>query len=72
MERMVTVSSEGVAALPRPRATGPPRLRHGRTWMLAPGDLVALTSRTRLVLVSDQIAPLPPVSGSAWFLRSSA
>ena len=66
---MVTVSSEGVAALPR-RATGR-RLRHGRTVFLALGDLTALAlAYSFCYAASEQVGPLPAVSAprgsSSW------
>jgi exopolysaccharide biosynthesis polyprenyl glycosylphosphotransferase len=67
MERTVTVSSEGVAALPR-RATGR-RLGRGRTTFLALGDLTALALAYAFsYATSEQIGPLPAVSAPAWFL----
>ena len=45
------------------------RLRHGRTRLLALGDLLALvTAYAGAYLVADAIAPLPPVSAAGWFL----
>ena len=45
------------------------RLRRGRTRILALSDLTMLAlAYTVSYLIADRIAPLPPVSGSAWFL----
>jgi len=45
------------------------RLRRGRTRILAVSDLAMLAvAYTVSYLIADRIAPLPPVSGSAWFL----
>ncbi len=45
------------------------RLGHGRTWILAGGDLVALTVAYVLTYVAaDMLGPLPPVSAPSWFL----
>ena len=45
------------------------RLRRGRTWMLAGGDIAALTLAYALTYVaSDQIGSLPPVAAPAWLL----
>jgi exopolysaccharide biosynthesis polyprenyl glycosylphosphotransferase len=44
-------------------------LHRGRTWMLAFGDLLALTVAYAVAYaISDRIAPLPPVSAASWFL----
>jgi exopolysaccharide biosynthesis polyprenyl glycosylphosphotransferase len=62
--------SAGVESAVRAQAVLSPRgLKRGRTWMLAAGDLVALTVAYAVsYLVADRIAPLPPVSAAAWFL----
>ena len=45
------------------------RLGRGRTWILATGDLVALTVAYALTYVAaDLLGPLPPVSAPTWFL----
>ena len=45
------------------------RLGHGRTWILASGDLLALTVAYVLTYVAaDMLGPLPPVSAPSWFL----
>ena len=45
------------------------RLRRGRTRILALSDLTMLAvAYTVSYLIADRIAPLPPVSGDAWFL----
>ena len=45
------------------------RLGHGRTWILATGDLLALTVAYVLTYVAaDMLGPLPPVSAPSWFL----
>ena len=45
------------------------RLRRGRTRILAISDLAMLAvAYTVSYLIADRIAPLPPVSGAAWFL----
>ncbi len=45
------------------------RLGHGRTWILATGDLIALTVAYALTYVAaDHLGPLPPVSAPTWFL----
>ena len=45
------------------------RLRRGRTRILAVSDLGMLAvAYTASYLIADRIAPLPPVSGDAWFL----
>ena len=52
-----------------PVATPRIGLQRGRTWILAGGDLVALTvAYAATYIVASQIAPLPPVSAPAWFL----
>ena len=62
--------SAGVeSAVRAPAALSPRGLKRGRTWMLAVGDLVALTvAYGASYLVADRIAPLPPVSAAPWFL----
>ena len=58
--------AQGVRA---PVATPRVGLQRGRTWILAGGDLVALTvAYAATYIVASQIAPLPPVSAPAWFL----
>ena len=45
------------------------RLRRGRTRILALSDLTMLAVAYMVsYLIADRIAPLPPVSGDAWFL----
>src|SRR5262245_50279599 len=45
------------------------RLGHRRTWILAAGDLVALTVAYAFTYVAaDHMGPLPPVSAPTWFL----
>ena len=45
------------------------RLRRGRTRILAVSDLAMLAlAYATSYLIADRIAPLPPVSGDAWFL----
>jgi exopolysaccharide biosynthesis polyprenyl glycosylphosphotransferase len=62
--------SAGVeSAVRAPAVLSPRGLKRGRTWMLAAGDLVALTVAYAVsYLVADRIAPLPPVSAAPWFL----
>src|SRR5688572_16242136 len=57
------------------RPTTAPRagFKRGRTWMLVAGDLTALTLAYVIAyVVSDRIAPLPPVSAPGWFLLAVA
>jgi exopolysaccharide biosynthesis polyprenyl glycosylphosphotransferase len=57
------------SAVRAPAVLSPRGLKRGRTWMLAAGDLVALTvAYTVSYVVADRIAPLPPVSAAPWFL----
>jgi exopolysaccharide biosynthesis polyprenyl glycosylphosphotransferase len=57
------------SAVRAPAVLSPRGLKRGRTWMLAAGDLVALTVAYAVsYLVADRIAPLPPVSAAPWFL----
>ena len=57
------------SAVRAPAVLSPHGLKRGRTWMLAAGDLVALTvAYTVSYVVADRIAPLPPVSAAPWFL----
>ncbi len=45
------------------------RLGHGRTWILATGDLLALSVAYVLTYIAaDHLGPLPPVSAPTWFL----
>jgi exopolysaccharide biosynthesis polyprenyl glycosylphosphotransferase len=62
--------SAGVESAVRAQAVLSPRgLKRGRTWMLAAGDLAALTVAYAVsYLIADRIAPLPPVSAAPWFL----
>jgi exopolysaccharide biosynthesis polyprenyl glycosylphosphotransferase len=62
--------SAGVeSAVRAPAVLSPRGLKRGRTWMLAAGDLAALTvAYAASYLVADHIAPLPPVSAAPWFL----
>jgi exopolysaccharide biosynthesis polyprenyl glycosylphosphotransferase len=62
----LNVVAQGVRA---PVATQRVGLERGRTWILAGGDLAALTvAYSATYVVASQIAPLPPVSAPAWFL----
>ncbi|MDX6491393.1 MAG: hypothetical protein QOD43_1638 [Gaiellaceae bacterium] len=62
----MNVVAQGVRA---PVATQRVGLERGRTWILAGGDLAALTvAYSATYVVAAQIAPLPPVSAPAWFL----
>ena len=65
-----TMSTGVNAAVRAPAATARQhRLRRGRTRILALSDLTMLAlAYTVSYLIADRIAPLPPVSGSAWFL----
>ena len=64
------MSSGADAAVRAPAATARQhRLRRGRTRILALSDLTMLAlAYTVSYLIADRIAPLPPVSGDAWFL----
>jgi len=64
------MSAEAQATLASAPALASRRgLRRGRTWMLALGDLVALSVAYAVSYsISDRIAPLPPVSAASWFL----
>jgi exopolysaccharide biosynthesis polyprenyl glycosylphosphotransferase len=64
------MSTGANAAVRAPAATARQhRLRRGRTRILALSDLTMLAlAYTASYLIADRIAPLPPVSGSAWFL----
>jgi exopolysaccharide biosynthesis polyprenyl glycosylphosphotransferase len=54
-------------------ATPRVRLKRGRTWFLAGGDLAALAAAyATTYLVAAQLGPLPPVSAPAWFLGGLA
>jgi hypothetical protein len=49
------------------------RLRRGRSRILAASDVVMLSVAYAIsYLIADRIAPLPPVSGSGWFLAAVA
>ena len=68
--RTVAGGLDGVA---RPTAARRAGFKRGRTWMLVAGDLTALTLAYAIAyLVSDRIAPLPPVSAPGWFLLAVA
>jgi exopolysaccharide biosynthesis polyprenyl glycosylphosphotransferase len=55
--------------LPQRGLVAAPRLRRGRTWMLAVGDALALAvAYAASYAVAARIAPLPPVSAPTWFL----
>jgi exopolysaccharide biosynthesis polyprenyl glycosylphosphotransferase len=63
----VNVAAESVSA--RSVAAPRVRLRRGRTWMLAGGDLLALVTAYALTYaVADRIGQLPPVSAPEWFV----
>jgi exopolysaccharide biosynthesis polyprenyl glycosylphosphotransferase len=66
----MTEIDAGVDGAVRSPALAPPTgLRRGRTWMLALGDLAALTvAYAAAYVVADRIAPLPPVQAPSWFL----
>ncbi|HJU47817.1 MAG TPA: sugar transferase [Gaiellaceae bacterium] len=67
MGRSATVDSEQLIVAPARAASR--RLVHGRTIMLAAGDLLAIVlAYTFSYLVSEQIGSLPAVSGPPWFL----
>ena len=65
-----TMSTGVNAAVRAPAVTARQhRLRRGRTRILALSDLTMLALAYAVsYLIADRIAPLPPVSGSAWFL----
>ena len=64
----MSVSTEGVVTLGRTRRHRG-RLGRGRTWMLAGGDVAAMVLAYAIAyVISERIAPLPPVSAPSWFL----
>jgi exopolysaccharide biosynthesis polyprenyl glycosylphosphotransferase len=67
----VNVAADKPVAAPRVTPRG--RLKRGRIWILAAGDLVALAlAYAATYIVADHIAPLPPVSAPAWLLATLA
>ena len=69
MGQMTEIDTGVDGALRPPAHAVPTGLRRGRTWILALGDLVALTvAYVAAYIVADEIAPLPPVQADAWFL----
>ena len=64
----LTVTSDNSVALPRV-SQARQRLRRGRTFMLAAGDVSSLiVAYVVTLVVSEQIGPLPAVSAPGWFL----
>ena len=64
----LTVTTDDSVALPRVSQVGQ-RLRRGRTFILAAGDVSSLIVAYVITLVvSEQIGPLPAVSAPGWFL----
>jgi exopolysaccharide biosynthesis polyprenyl glycosylphosphotransferase len=69
----VQLAAEQPVSKPRARHARGRKLGRGRTWMLAAGDLVALSvAYAATYAVSARIAPLPPVSAPTWFLVAVA
>jgi exopolysaccharide biosynthesis polyprenyl glycosylphosphotransferase len=65
----VAAQSSAAAHLESRRAS----LDHGRTWILAAGDLAALTlAYATSYAISSHMGPLPPVSAPGWVLASLA